>query len=187
MRVCVCACAHPAITYHQLKHLPTHLPTHPQVNEAITSYIKADDPSHYTDVIYKAEQDGEYGNLTPYLVMARKQIKEPQLDTMLIYAYAKSEKLGDLEEFVSAPNVANIQSIGERCFDEAMYSAAKLLFASISNNAKLALCYVHLGMFREAVDAAAKANAVSTWKEVSKACVYADEFRLETREGGACG
>ena len=40
-----------------------------------------------------------------------------------------------------------------------------------------------MGMFREAVDAAAKANAVSTWKEVSKACVYADEFRLASMCG----
>ena len=148
------------------------------VSESITSYIKAEDPSQYTEVIEKSEQEGDYGMLVPFLVMARKQIKEPTLDTMLIYAYAKSEKLGDLEEFVSAPNVANIQQIGERCFEEQMYNAAKLLFASIGNNAKLALCFVHLGMFREATDAAAKANAVSTWKEVSKACVAAEEFRL---------
>lgn len=148
------------------------------VSEAINSYIKADDPSHYTEVIQKAEVEAQYDNLVPYLVMARKQIKEPTLDTMLIYAYAKAEKLGDLEEFVSAPNVANIQSIGERCFDEQMFMAAKLLFKSINNNAKLALCFVQLGMYREAVDAASKANAVSTWKEVSKACVYAGEFRL---------
>jgi len=148
------------------------------VDEAITAYIKANDPSHYTEVIMKAEEVEAYDNLTPYLVMARKQVKEPALDTMLIYAYAKSNKLGDLEEFVSAPNVANIQNIGERCFNEQMFQAAKILFASINNNAKLALCYVNLGQFREAVDAASKANAVSTWKEVSKACVAQEEFRL---------
>ena len=83
------------------------------VSEAITSYIKAEDPSQYTEVISKSESEGDYGMLVPFLVMARKQIKEPALDTMLIYAYAKSDKLGDLEEFVSAPNVANIQQIGE--------------------------------------------------------------------------
>ena len=59
-----------------------------------------------------------------------------------------------------------------------MYSAAKLLFASINNNGKLAVCYVNLEQYREAVDAATKANAVSTWKEVNRACVHAGEFRL---------
>jgi clathrin heavy chain len=37
-----------------------------------------------------------------------------------------------------------------------MYEAAKLLFININNNAKLALCYVKLGQYREAVDAATK-------------------------------
>lgn len=59
-----------------------------------------------------------------------------------------------------------LQGIGERCFDEGMYEAARLLFKNIHNNAKLALCLVHLGQFREAVDAASKANAVNTWKQV---------------------
>ncbi|KAJ8601991.1 hypothetical protein CTAYLR_002731 [Chrysophaeum taylorii] len=148
------------------------------MDAAIASYIKASDPANYLEVIQAAENADSYESLVPFLVMARKNLKEPHLDTMLIYAYAKSNKLGDLEEFIAAPNVASIQSIGERCFDEGMFSAAKLLFASINNNAKLALCYVNLEQYREAVDAAQKANSVSTWKEVNKACVKADEFRL---------
>ncbi|CAN0315931.1 unnamed protein product, partial [Ectocarpus sp. 13 AM-2016] len=75
------------------------------------------------------------------------------------------------------------QGIGERCFDEGMYEAARLLFKNIHNNAKLALCLVHLGQYREAVEAATKANAVNTWKQVCYACVRADEFRL----AGVCG
>lgn len=47
-----------------------------------------------------------------------------------------------------------------------MYEAARLLFKNIHNNAKLALCLVHLGQYREAVEAATKANAVNTWKQV---------------------
>lgn len=58
------------------------------------------------------------------------------------------------------------QGIGERCFDEGMYEAARLLFKNIHNNAKLALCLVHLSQYREAVEAATKANAVNTWKQV---------------------
>lgn len=46
-----------------------------------------------------------------------------------------------------------------------MYEAARLLFKNIHNNSKLALCLVHLGQYREAVEAATKANAVNTWKQ----------------------
>jgi clathrin heavy chain len=110
--------------------------------------------------------------------MARAHVKEAQLDTTLIYAYAKSGKLGDLEEFIAKPNVARVDDVGERCFDEGLFAAAKLLFASINNNAKLALCYVNLEQYREAVDAAHKANSVSTWKEVNRVCVRVGEFKL---------
>lgn len=67
---------------------------------------------------------------------------------------------------------------GERCYDEGMFEAAKILFININNNAKLALCYVNLEQYREAVEAATKANSVSTWKEVCLACLKANEIRL---------
>ena len=68
------------------------------------------------------------------------------------------------------------QGIGERCFDEGMYEAARLLFKNIHNNAKLALCLVHLGQYREAVEAATKANAVNTWKQVNHRKGLVDDF-----------
>jgi len=148
------------------------------VNEAIHSFIKAKDASHYPDVIQRASSTGLYANMIPYLKMARLEIKEALLDTELIYSYAKSNQLADLEEFIAAPNIANIQEIGERCFNEGMYEAARTLFSNINNNAKLALCHIKLNAFREAVDAAQRANSVSTWKEVNIACVKAKEFRL---------
>lgn len=148
------------------------------VTEAIASYIKAKDPTDYHLVIHAAESVDNYEDLVPYLKMARKDVKESVLDTQLIYALARVNKLAELEELISVPNVAKIDQIGERCFDEGMFEAAKLLFANINNNAKLALCYVNLDQFREAVDAATKANSVSTWKEVCYACLRAQEFRL---------
>jgi clathrin heavy chain len=145
---------------------------------AIASYLKADDHKDHVEVIAAAEGTDSYEELVPYLVMARTHVKEAQLDTTLIYAYAKANKLGDLEEFISAPNVARIDDVGERCFNEELFMAAKLLFASINNNAKLALCLVNLEQHREAVDAAHKANSVSTWKEVNRVCVRVGEFKL---------
>mgnify|MGYP001950477853 FL=1 len=96
----------------------------------------------------------------------------------MIYAYAKTNNLTEMEQFVTGPNVANIQNIGDRCFDEGLYQAAKILFISINNNSKLALCHIHLEECQEAVEAAMKANKVSTWKAVCFACLRAEEYRL---------
>lgn len=149
-----------------------------QVPDAIAAYIKARDASNFSEVIDAAGQEGAYAELVRYLHMAREQVKEPKVDSELIFSLAKTGQLGQLEEFVASPNVAHIQALGDRCFAESMFEAAKLLFANINNNAKLASCYVHLGQFREAVEAARKANSVRTWKEVNAACVEAGEFRL---------
>lgn len=148
------------------------------VKEAIESYIKAKDPADYIAVIAAAEEAEKYEDLVAYLKMSRKTIKEAYLDTQLIYALARCGKLGELEEIISVPNVAKIDEIGDRCFQEGMFEAARLLFININNNAKLALCYVHMKQFREAVDAATKANSLPTWKEVCLACLRAGEYRL---------
>eukprot|EP01083_Nonionella_stella_P260131 887378_1 len=92
--------------------------------DAIESFIAAEDPSEYVLVCSEANEAEIYTELIPYLEMARKSMQENIIDTELIYAMAKTNKLTDLEKFVHGPNVANIQGIGDRCFDEGLYNAA---------------------------------------------------------------
>ncbi|XP_046964030.1 clathrin heavy chain isoform X1 [Vanessa cardui] len=148
------------------------------VKEAIDSYIKADDPSAYMDVVATATKQQSWEDLVRYLQMARKKARESYIESELIYAYARTARLADLEEFISGPNHADIQKIGDRCFDDKMYNAAKLLYNNVSNFARLAITLVHLKEFQGAVDSARKANSTRTWKEVCFACVDAGEFRL---------
>ncbi|XP_026333756.1 clathrin heavy chain [Hyposmocoma kahamanoa] len=148
------------------------------VKEAIDSYIKADDPSAYMDVVATATEAGSWEDLVRYLQMARKKARESYIESELIYAYARTGRLADLEEFISGPNHADIQKIGDRCFEDKMYNAAKLLYNNVSNFARLAITLVYLKEFQGAVDSARKANSTRTWKEVCFACVDAGEFRL---------
>lgn len=148
------------------------------VKEAIDSYIKADDPSAYMAVVETASKNNSWEDLVRYLQMARKKARESYIESELIYAYAKTGRLADLEEFISGPNHADIQKIGDRCFEDGMYDAAKLLYNNVSNFARLAITLVHLKEFQGAVDSARKANSTRTWKEVCFACVDAEEFRL---------
>ncbi|CAK8683084.1 clathrin heavy chain 1 [Clavelina lepadiformis] len=148
------------------------------VKEAIDSYIKADDPSAYMEVVEASNKSANWEDLVRYLQMARKKARESYVETELVYAFAKTNRLADLEEFISGPNNANIQQVGDRCFDQKMYEAAKVLFNNISNFARLASTVVHLGEYQTAVDSARKANSTRTWKEVCFACVDGEEFRL---------
>uniref|UniRef100_A0AAQ4S2B2 Clathrin heavy chain n=1 Tax=Gasterosteus aculeatus aculeatus TaxID=481459 RepID=A0AAQ4S2B2_GASAC len=145
------------------------------VKEAIDSYIKAVDPSAYMEVVNAANN---WEDLVKFLQMARKKARESYVETELIFALAKTNRLAELEEFVSGPNNAHIQQVGDRCYDEGMHEAAKLLYNNVSNFARLASTLVLLGEYQAAVDSARKANSTRTWKEVCFACVDGEEFRL---------
>lgn len=148
------------------------------VKESIDSFIKAGDPSVYMDVVQTAHKTGNWEDLVRFLQMARKKARESHIESELIYAYAKTGRVADLEEFVSSPNHADISKIGDRCFEDGLYEAAKLLYNNVSNFGRLAITLVHLKEFQGAVDSARKANSTKTWKEVCFACVDNEEFRL---------
>lgn len=63
--------------------------------------------------------------------------------------------------------------MGDRCYDDKMYDAAKLLYNNVSNFGRLASTLVHLGEYQAAVDGARKANSTRTWKEVRN-----DQYRF---------
>ncbi|KAI0987660.1 hypothetical protein GJ496_003725 [Pomphorhynchus laevis] len=149
-----------------------------QVSEAVDSYFKADDPSNYIEVVRIASEKNEWENLVRYLNMARKKTRETFISSEYAYALAKINKLAELEEFLATPNHAQVGEVGERCFDDGLYQAAKLLFNSKSDFARLAVTLCHLDDYQGAVDSAKKANSTKTWKQVCFVCVNKNEFRL---------
>lgn len=48
-----------------------------------------------------------------YLQMARKKARESYVETELIFALAKTNRLAELEEFINGPNNAHIQQVSE--------------------------------------------------------------------------
>lgn len=62
-------------------------------------------------------------DLVKYLQMARKKARETFIETELIYAYAKTNRLADLEEFVSGPNHANITQVSVVFLTTMQYNA----------------------------------------------------------------
>ncbi|EIW58700.1 clathrin heavy chain [Trametes versicolor FP-101664 SS1] len=149
-----------------------------RIKDAIDSYIKAEDPSNYAEVIEIASRAGKSDDLVRYLQMARKSLREPKIDTELAYAYAKTDRLHDMEDFLAMTNVADVLEVGEKCFEDELYQAAKILFTSISNWARLATTLIYLGENQGAVESARKAGNTQVWKQVHAACVEKGEFRL---------
>ena len=58
--------------------------------------------------------EGCYEDLVKYLLMVRKKIKEPKVDTELVYAYAKTNNLGEMDTFIHGSHQANLQAVGDR-------------------------------------------------------------------------
>ncbi|KAL1920539.1 uncharacterized protein VTP21DRAFT_916 [Calcarisporiella thermophila] len=149
-----------------------------RIKDAVDSYIRASDPSNYLEVVSYASRANKYEDLVRFLQMARQKLREPFIDSELLFAYAKIDCIADMEEFLGVANVANIQNVADRCYDEKLFESAKILYSNISNWGRLASTLVHLGEYQAAVDGARKANNTKVWKEVNAACVERREFRL---------
>ncbi|CAI5152852.1 BEM_HP_G0080070.mRNA.1.CDS.1 [Saccharomyces cerevisiae] len=149
-----------------------------RIPDAIESYIKAEDPSNYENVIDIAEQAGKYEELIPFLLMARKTLKEPKIDGALILAYAELNKIHEIENLLAGSNVANLDHVGDKLFENKGYKAARLCYSAVSNYSKLASTLVYLGDYQAAVDTARKASNIKVWKLVNDACIEKKEFKL---------
>lgn len=149
-----------------------------RISDALDSYIRAEDPGNYNEVIEIATQAGKDEELIKYLRMARMTKREPAIDTALAFSYARTEQLSELEDFLHSTNVADIETSGDQAYTEGYHRAAKIFFTSISNWAKLATTLVHLEEYQAAVECARKANSVKVWKQVNEACISKKEFRL---------
>ena len=58
---------------------------------------------------------GNFEDLVRYLQMARKKTRETFIETELVFAFAKTHRLADLEEFISGPNHAQILQVCVCC------------------------------------------------------------------------
>ncbi|KAF2876123.1 clathrin heavy chain [Massariosphaeria phaeospora] len=149
-----------------------------RVTDAIESYIRAQDPSNFLEVIEIATHAGKDEDLIKFLRMARKTQREVPVDTALAFCYARTNQLSELEDFLRATNVADVEASGDKAYEEGFHEAAKIFYTSISNWAKLATTLVHLEDYQAAVECARKANSVKVWRQVNEACVAKKEFRL---------
>jgi clathrin heavy chain len=129
------------------------------VQAAIDSYLRASDYTNFAEIIAVCNETNKFEELVKFLQISRKAVREAVIESELLFAFAKTNKLAELEDFITGPNLADVSGIGDRCFEEKMYEAARILFSSVSNWARLATTLVFLHEYQAAVDCARKANA----------------------------
>ncbi|KAK4529218.1 hypothetical protein CCYA_CCYA01G0075 [Cyanidiococcus yangmingshanensis] len=154
-----------------------------ELTKAIQVYMRAGISNRYRVVIQACRSAGAYADMVTYLQFVRSKhldTDEELIDSELVYALACCDppRLSQLEEFLSAPQAADLDAVGDRLFSEGKYEAARLLFMAANNYARLAECLVYLREFSAAFEAARKADRLRTWKSVCYACVEAQEFRI---------
>lgn len=149
-----------------------------RISDAIGSYIKANDPSNFAEVIELAKRSGKDDELVDYLKMARKSIREPIVDGQLIVCYAQMGKKAELDELVDGTSVADLDQVGDELYSQGLFEAARKVYSAESNWSKLASTLVHIGDYQAAVDAARKSSSVKVWRQVFDVCIEKREFRL---------
>lgn len=108
------------------------------------------------------------GNFTSLLGSTHDNWKflRKYLTEKMLFLHIKLSPNFGKTEFRLTENGLCFFQVGDRCYDEKMYDAAKLLYNNVSNFGRLASTLVHLGEYQAAVDGARKANSTRTWKEV---------------------
>lgn len=87
--LCFCSCAVPAVWSCVGKEQLAQ----GNVSAAIDAFLKAEDPSHYAEII-KTVKDNKYPELIQYLTMARKTLptKHSSIDSEMVFALAKCNR-----------------------------------------------------------------------------------------------
>lgn len=142
----------------------------------VNSLMKAKDPAPCKKVIEAASAGGgnseDFELVVKFLKFVRNKVKDIKaVDTEIVFALCKCHKFTEVEEFISQPHAADLEEVGDRCGDDDLYPAAKLLFSAVNNHGKLASVLVRLGDYQAAAEAARKADRVRTWRVVCFSCV----------------
>lgn len=81
------------------------------VKDAISSFIKANDPSFFEEVVRAASATDKWDDVVRFLQMTRKTMRDKNVDSELAFAFAKTNRMSDLEEFISGSNHADVTQV----------------------------------------------------------------------------
>lgn len=136
----------------------------------------------------------EISAVADYLLQARELAykasqaqMQGEMDTALMYCYARLERYDDLRSFLESgahpiegqiPNRGDPRGVAKKCFSEDRYAAAQVLFEYESDWTDLTLTYVKLHRYTEAMEAARHAADKACWRAIVEGCIGERNFPL---------
>lgn len=110
----------------------------------MSCFLKAKNGSDYLRVIHQAESAKLFEQLVEYLRMCREGVKDTAIDNSLAFCFANLSQSNELEDLLADSNSVDVLRVGDRCFEEAMYEPARVLYSQTQNNSKIASCLIKL-------------------------------------------
>ena len=150
------------------------------VTEAVEALIRAENTEFLAPIAAIADESNNYQHLVKYIQMVRNVHKEsnPKIDTDLLYSLAKIGDITELKSFLESTRLADIHGVAERCRSEGLLDVACVLFRKCSDFHSLARTYLLQKNFRDAVEAARRANSTELWADLLTSCITEKELEL---------
>ncbi|GIX64752.1 clathrin heavy chain, putative [Babesia caballi] len=140
-----------------------------QLKHAIEAYVRSGDLSDHARI--KEACQGDAALFLQWLREGRKIKETRELDTDLLLCLAEQGETEEFRSVLGGKHSADMALVGGKLMDSHKYREAVILYASVPNYAKLAVCYVHLGDFELAAESALKSRSPQVLQQVVQVCV----------------
>ncbi|EDO05779.1 uncharacterized protein BBOV_IV001820 [Babesia bovis T2Bo] len=140
-----------------------------KVAQAIDAYVRSGDLSDHQRIKHACSNEPEL--FLQWLSNGRALKKSRDLDTDYLLCLADRGDIDKFKEVLNGQHSADVGYVGSKLMESRKYREAVLIYSSIPNFAKLALCHLHLGEFYQAADAALNSRNPQVLRQVVEECV----------------
>ncbi|CDR98027.1 clathrin heavy chain, putative [Babesia bigemina] len=149
---------------------------HKELSPAIDAYVRSGNPSDHERIKEACGKDTDL--LLRWLRECRKVRENRQIDTDLLLCLAESGNTDEFREVLSAKNCADVAYVGSKLMEAQRYAEAVIVYSSVPNHSKLAVCHLNLDNFEQAAETALKARNPQVLRQVVETCVLKNQLAI---------
>ncbi|KAK1935936.1 clathrin heavy chain [Babesia divergens] len=150
-----------------------------QVAQAIDAYVRSGDVSDHDRIKQACEDDTKL--FLQWLREGRKIKDSRELDTDLLLCLAECDETDEFLQVLNGKHSADVSYVGSKLMDANRFREAVMIYSSVPNYAKLAVCHVHLGDFEQGAEAALKSRNPQVLRQVVDACIMKKQMDMAHR------
>ncbi|KAK1442350.1 clathrin [Babesia gibsoni] len=150
-----------------------------QMPKAIDAYLCSKDLSDHGAIKRACEDDKE--TFLKWLKEGRKVRETREIDTDLLLCLADQGKTDEFQSVLAGKHAADVILVGSKLMDSGKFKEAVMIYSTVPNYAKLAVCYVNLGDFELAAEAALKSRNPQVLRQVVEACIGMKQMNMANK------